>query len=346
MARRKIPAEQREQAEQLVAAGTSRREVSRITGIATSTLSDWFGKPSTSPRGPDPSSRPPHGENGGAPASDPSPPAGSEPAAPPPPSPSSGRRRRRDPKPRPRTSPQARKPKLGGPSDEQLESMLRKIAVAPAIPMGLWFHCDFCVTHFAVQGPQTARQLVELSTEYPELREVIVGFWQGWQKYAWTGLIAGYLGIPLAHHLAPAGVYRLIAPLAGMPPRDDAPSGGRPHTHEANGHQPAGPPPAAPAPEPAGGNPYEGLDTDQLLQTARAFGIELAPDDLDKLVAGMMAGDSIEDLAAMAAATMGAPTDAAADPEIPADRPEPEAAGTPSPETPAPPATGDPDTLL
>lgn len=344
MARRTIPPEKRAEAEQLVAAGTSRRETSRLTGIATSTLSDWFGKPSSRPA--DPSSATP-GANGGAPATD-SPP-GSEPAAPPPPSSSSGRRRRRDPKPRPRTSSTPRKPKHTGPTDDQLESMLRKIAVAPAIPMGLWFHCDYCVTHFAVQGPATAHQLVELSTEYPELREVIVGFWQGWQKYAWTGLIAGYLGIPLAHHLAPAGVYRLVAPLAGMPPRDDTPSGGRPHRHGGNGHEPAGGAPMPPPPATTDPTPYAGLDTDQLLQTARAFGIELPPDELDRLVAGMMAGESIEDLAAMAAATMGAPTDAAADPEIPADEPEPEAgpaAGTESPETPAPAATGDPDTLL
>ncbi len=255
MAKRDIPAEDLARAEQLLNDGESLRSASRATNISTDTLKRRFpgsGHASSKPTGSS------SGEHEGA-------------------------RRRRDPRPKPRAGSRPRAVK-SGPSDEQLEKMLRKVAIAPSIPMKMWVHCDYCTMHFVTQGPEVARQLVELSADYPELREMLEALWSSWEKYMWAGVLAGWLGIPLMHHLAPAGVYGALAPLAGMPPRTPAAAPTHAHAPASNG---AAPPPE---PEPAtasddllAGTPLAGLDTDEILAMADQFGLEVPPEILAAL---------------------------------------------------------------
>lgn len=238
MARRTIPEADLDRARQLLADGASMREASRETGIS---LDAMKARGMTSQ----------HMAAGAPPPADPAP------AAAPP-------KTRTDPAPRSR-----RRARPLEPSDDQLVSMLTKVAVAPAVPMAAWVHCTYCAGHFAEQGPKAAVALVELSEDQPELRKILVWMHSEWAKAAWAGLLVAWLGVPLMHHLAPVGIYRWVAPVLNMPARE-APS----HQHAPS----SSPSPAMPwqaADNGGAGNPFAGLDMDQLLATARSMGIEL-----------------------------------------------------------------------
>lgn len=332
MARRTIPTAKLAEAEQLLAAGVPRREVSRRTGIAASTLADKFGPTRTPTNRTKTAAGSPDPEPAAA-AGGPNPPAGGT-AAPP-------RGRRPDPRPRTRSRPRA---SSGGPEDDQLYALLSKAAVAPAIPAGIFLRCEFCAAHFATQGPIAAQQLVELSHDHPELRAVLVNLWRSWETYAWSGLLLGWLGIPILHHLAPDSVYTWVAPLAGMPPRSAQP-GGSQHEH---GHRPAGgathsngngatPQPAAPEPPaldstiPLDTSVLEGVDTSTLVSMASEMGFELDPDQVDQA------------LAALGADSYPADTDDDASTEIPATGDEATGSAPAADVAPAAPAEPDPD---
>lgn len=143
-------------------------------------------------------------------------------------------------------------------TDEQLTSMLTKVAVAPAIPMGLWLHCDFCANHFTDTGPDAAAKLVELSRDNAALRSILEALWRYGQEAAWATLILTYFGIPVAHHLAPDYMYRWLQMPLGLPSRN----GDKPHTHAR-----------PPTTDDDTDNPFAGMDLGQLLATAERMGM-------------------------------------------------------------------------
>lgn len=287
----------------------SYREAHRQTGIATDTLARRF------PR--EQKQKPP----GQA--------AGSEPS--PGPAPAAGGKPKPDPAPKPHRGPRRSK----GPTDEQLAGLLSKAAVAPAIPMALYVHCDFCANHFATNGPKAAAELVEMSHEFPELREILEGLYGSWRRYAWAGVIAGYLGVPVLHHLTPRPLYSAVAPFVGMPPRGSRTNGVPPHAHPAPAGVAADPRDEpgdqagdVAAPVDAGmfdPTMFDNLDTDQLIAQARAMGMEIDPDELAAAMAAMRDGTI--------PATNGAGPETDSSPTAGAEPAEAE----------TPPAEGDPD---
>lgn len=169
--------------------------------------------------------------------------------------------------------------------------MLTKVAVAPAIPMAAWFHCEFCAAHFATRGPAAAEQLVKLASDYPDLREMLDWLHREWEKAMWAGVLASWIGVPLVHHLTPDTLYSAVGPFLGMPPRATT-QRATPHQHppapkQSNGSQPAAPPAPEPAAPPAG--PFDelfaGMNPDELIATAKQFGIEVPPEVLEALSA-------------------------------------------------------------
>lgn len=299
MAGRKISPSELRKAQQLVEDGATYAEASRITGISTDTLSRRL-------KGVKRPSKPSGSDAPGAADSPIQAPEETPPVEPrrrrPDPTPGSRNRRRAPDSDKPR--PRGRIPEL--PSDAELERMVAKIAKAPAVPMATVFHCTYCARHFITAGDPLAVELVEMSKDDRDLRDILEWLYSNWRRYAWAGMLVSYVGVPLAHHALPSGMYSLVAPLAGMPPRN-ASSHEQAHAAPA-GTAPPPPPQAATAPpppppqaaEPDFSNPFVGLDTDALLATARSFGIE---------------ADSIEEL--MSAATEIFSADAAAPPAGP-----------------------------
>jgi hypothetical protein len=154
-----------------------------------------------------------------------------------------------------------------GPTDEQLTELFTKAAVVPAIPMGLWFHCDFCAAHFVTSGPKAATQLVELSHDNPTLRSLMEAFWRQWETVAWSAILVTWMGVPIAHHAAPDWIYKWLQLPMGLPPRGDVPMP-PPHAHtNGNGN---GDGPTATAPPPF--NPFAGMDTETLMAMAQNMG--------------------------------------------------------------------------
>lgn len=148
-----------------------------------------------------------------------------------------------------------------GPSDEQLVEFFTKAAVLPSLPAGLILHCDFCAAHFVNTGPHAAQQLVDLSKDTPALRSIMEAIWRQWQEAAWAALLLTWMGIPIAHHLAPDAIYRWLVPITSLPPRG---SETPPHTH-ANGNGQAAPTVDVPT-------PFAGMDVDALMGMARSMG--------------------------------------------------------------------------
>lgn len=273
MPRRVIPPEQLDRALSMVRdEGASIRAASRETGISQDTISKRLKKEQTSRA----DSSPPRER----PSADTKPPLTA--------------RRPRDPIPGKRGR-QAEIPSVKTVTEQQLVSMLTKIAVAPAVPAGLWLRCDYCASHFVVNGPNVAVQLVALAEDHPELKELLVWVHNEWEKAAWAGLLATWLGVPILHHLSPDFVYRVVAPLAGMPPRVGS-SSHTAHKGEAasgassaprNGSYAAPPQESQPAPQSAPEEPpipaglgiladqLGGMDLDQLLAMAQQMGIPL-----------------------------------------------------------------------
>ena len=158
-------------------------------------------------------------------------------------------------------------------TDEQLASFWAKVAVAPAVPMGIWVGCDFCASHFVKTGPNSARKLVEMSHDEPALRKVLEGIYGYAQEFAWGAILLAYFGIPVAHHLAPDMIYKWLQMPLGLPPRGQVAQ-----THQ---HAPADngfvPPPM----------PFAGMDLDSLMGMAQSMGIKI---DLSE----MMQDETIE----------------------------------------------------
>lgn len=291
MAKRTIPPADLERARKLLNDGVSMRQVSKETGISRDALKRRYGSHATPKNAP---------AGNGSGATDSEAGGGVPGAAAPPPRPL------RDPPPQPRTAP-ARTRKNGKPSDEQLQKMLTKIAIAPAIPAGLILHCGFCANHFTSTGPQMAAEMIVLSEDEPELRKMLEWLYTEWRKYAWAGLLLSWFGVPMAHHMLPSGLYRWAAPVMGLPARDrDIP--GNHHTHRP---QPPAPAPvveadddqaadvaaeAAAAVDPemlvAAEAMFGGMDVGELLGQAEAMGFDLASLGIDPAaVVAMFAGD-------------------------------------------------------
>ncbi len=155
----------------------------------------------------------------------------------------------------------ARKPakKKAAATDEQLANMLTKAAVAPALPMGLYFRCEFCAEHFVKTGPGAAVKLVEMSQDEPALRSVLEWCYRYYAQAAWAGILATWAGVPVAHHLAPEFIYRWIQLPLGLPPR------GVPEHSHAPANDNAAPPVT----------PFAGMDTESILRMAESFGIKI-----------------------------------------------------------------------
>jgi hypothetical protein len=161
--------------------------------------------------------------------------------------------------------------------------MVRRIAVAPAIPAMLWLHCDFCANHFRESAGPLAAELVAVSRDDKDLRELLEWMHTGWRRYAWAGMLLSWVGVPLVHHAAPGPVYRVAGPLMGMPPRHD-------HTHSVRPDAWAMPPAAA---EPA--TEYEPAGPSEIVD-----GVVVVP-PADLPFAQMLAGMHVSDLFGMAA---------------------------------------------
>jgi hypothetical protein len=275
MANRRISPETFEQARQMLTDGRTRIDISKTLGIGTTTLNRHF----PNPRAGQATAHPVEPDNMDA-ASEP-------PAAPPT---AAGGKPRPDPAPRSKRS-HRRKP--DGPTDEQLEGMVRKVAKAPAIPAALWLRCDFCATHFRETAGPLAAELVQVSHEDQDLREILEWCFTSWRRYAWAGMLLSWLGVPLIHHAAPNRIYGVAGPLMGMPPRQPR------HDHGPARPMPAATPYdptndygfAAPAPgqappvvpvDPAFAQMLEQMpDVSQILDLAAGLGVQLPPDVLE-----------------------------------------------------------------
>lgn len=223
-------------------------------------------------------------------------------------------RRIKKPDPKPGGKARTTKPKAVKvvATDEQLTEFFAKAAVLPAVPMALYVGCNFCANHFTTQGPEAAKQLVELSKEHPQLRQVMEAIWREWQKAAWAALLAGYFGVPIAHHFAPDFVYKWIAVPMGLPPRGEHFHDGAPASNGVyNGDE------SSPAP-----TPFSGLDTESVLKMAESMGIKIElPDDF--LTADATTAEDAADItdAAADAPTSASPESDAAPVETPAPDP-------------------------
>jgi transposase-like protein len=252
MAGRTISPEKRRAAEQLARNGASLSQITERTGISRGTAQkiranlklENVAPPAT--RGRD------------------VPPAPEASALPPPAPP------KLKPDPEPRT--RRRRPGKRQATDEELEAMVRKIAKAPAIPAALWLHCDYCANHYRTSAGPLASALVDAAQDDKDLYDILQWLHKSWHRYAWAGLLVSWTGVPLVHHLAPQPIFRVAGPLMGMPPRAGQ-NGRTAHTHPAPIREDT-----VIIPADAGG-PFAGLDTEQLLKTARAFGLQV-PDNM------------------------------------------------------------------
>lgn len=201
------------------------------------------------------------------------------------------------------------KTKDGAPTDEQLEQALRGVLKLCSAPMRL--RCDYCADHMQ----RTAAATAAAAITDPEVRKIIVWIWTNLRLDTSAPLIA-FFGIPVLHHLAPMFVYRMAAPLLGMPPR-----GEHRHTPGAAFEMPAATPENGAAP---GAGLFAGLDTDQLLATAQAMGVEV-PDEVLQALAPDAGTESTES------------ADPPAEPDLHAgsDNPEPAAENGEAPAAPA-----------
>jgi hypothetical protein len=105
------------------------------------------------------------------------------------------------------------------PTDADLERVLAEVLSAPAVPMLLFAHCEFCSEHFATEGPNAAAQLVKLSQDHPPLRRFLTTIYNVWEDVTWAVILTAYIGKPMLHHLAPAPVLAMAGPVVGVPPR-------------------------------------------------------------------------------------------------------------------------------
>jgi hypothetical protein len=161
-------------------------------------------------------------------------------------------------------------------TDSELVGTLARMLSMPAIPAKMVLDCDFCAEHFAVEGPKTARELVTLSADHPDLRGVLEDMHRAYTSVTWLGIVAGYLAKPMLHHLAPAPLLEATFPIVGVPP--SAPAGARP--------RPAAAPAAASSMPPGMGGMFDaeamaqaqammdGMSEEDVMNLARQFGLD------------------------------------------------------------------------
>lgn len=163
-----------------------------------------------------------------------------------------------------------------GITDDKLVEFYSKIAVAPSVPMLLLADCEFCASHFTKTGPAAAVQLVTMSKDNAPLRAVLESGYAALTKGMWAGVLLMYAGVPIAHHLAPDNVYRALAFFNVLPDKGEVTTFHDSHTRTAPETFPNATADEDDEPEePFTG--FEGADTDQLMQMAKGFGIELDP---------------------------------------------------------------------
>jgi hypothetical protein len=159
-------------------------------------------------------------------------------------------------------------------SDDALIHTFERFATFPAIPAKLILHCDYCSNHFTTSAPQAATELVELSKDYPALRDILETVHSGWTKAAWAGILISFLGVPVAHHTLSPELFSWFAVIVsaqqvGATPRPT-------HTHTNGGDPLAGYDPThTPYEEQPGPTPFTGLDIDSLMGMAAAMGVQI-----------------------------------------------------------------------
>lgn len=113
-------------------------------------------------------------------------------------------------------------------ADDALVKALAELLSFPAVPAYAILHCEYCAMHFATSGPDTAVKLVKLSKDHPALRRYLERMYGALDGVAIGTILIGYLGKPIAHHLAPNDMLEAIGPQLGMPPRPEHNHNGEP----------------------------------------------------------------------------------------------------------------------
>lgn len=213
-------------------------------------------------------------------------------------------RRQTDPKPGGNKKARKRNEPI---SDEKLVSTFTKVAAFPAVPAKVVLHCDYCTQHFASTAPDVAGELVGMSREYPALRDVLESIHKGWEKAAWAGVIVGWMGVPIAHHMLPAETFALAAMLLGAQQDTTVTPPQNGHTHR----------PFTPS-EPPVDNPFANVDTDTLMNMASKMGVQFTDVTDATVVEGVNDASTTEAAIDAALANTTEPAD-----ETAADAPDP-----------------------
>lgn len=166
---------------------------------------------------------------------------------------SKGKTQRRS-RARPRKSPQP--PPLSAdqlpkkePEDKQIEKVTSEIlsftAVMHATPMLPALQCDYCRDHILDTAPDTAKELVKLSHDYPALRGALVGITRFFGGVGALSIVGDLYGASIVHHGPEVPVLTQVGTIAygrptkshpeGMPPRKPASKKfkGNPHAHSS-----------------------------------------------------------------------------------------------------------------
>lgn len=127
-----------------------------------------------------------------------------------------GRAKRPDPKPKVEEKPRD----ADGISAASVEEVFAQILSLPALVYkapGTPFHCDWCAGHFARQGPQTAKELVENRAHYPALYAGMEKIAAAWLAFSLMPMVINYAAPPVVHH-GPS-LLEPLSPLFGVPAR-------------------------------------------------------------------------------------------------------------------------------
>src|SRR5215469_6441433 len=136
---------------------------------------------------------------------------------------SSRARTRRQPDPKPQTEGLKPEPERHGIPTDKVEEAFAEILSLPALfykaptPM----HCDWCATHFARQGPATAKELVENRQHYPALYAGMEKIAAAWMAFSLMPMILNYVAPPVIHH-GPE-ILEPLGPLFHVPPKSPKP---------------------------------------------------------------------------------------------------------------------------
>jgi len=131
--------------------------------------------------------------------------------------------RNKRPDPKPQTQPEeklaAESTPAGIPANK-VEEAFAQILSLPAIAYkapGVPWHCDWCATHFAKQGPATAKELVENRSHYPALYSAMEKVAAAWMAFSLMPMVIQYVAPPIIHH--GPDVLEPVGPLFGVPPK-------------------------------------------------------------------------------------------------------------------------------